>query len=100
MRERLRDRAEIVGVCQCAPAQARAYAREHGFDFPVVTLDDRRSLALYRARGVPVLMAIDREGRVRHAIQGVIDRGTQVDALIAALEDQDAPPRPNAGSER
>jgi len=91
IRERLSDRAEIVGVCQCTPAQASAYARTHGFDFPVVAFNQRRELALYRARGVPVLMAIDREGRVRHTIQGVFDRPEQREALLASLTAADVP---------
>lgn len=91
-------RSEMIGVCRCSPAQARAFARDHGFGFPVVVLDDRRSIALFRARGVPVLMAIGREGRVRHALQGVIDTKEQVEALIAALGRTEAPVRPKPRS--
>lgn len=98
LRERPGDRAEMIGVCQCSPAQARTFVRDHGLGFPVVVLDDRRSIALFRARGVPALMAIDREGRVRHAVQGVIDTREQVDALIAALARTEAPVRPTPRS--
>lgn len=79
------DRVSLVGVCQCAPGAALGYARRHGFAFPVVTVSARRALALYRARAVPMLLAIDRNGRVRHAVQGAFDTRAQVDGLIAEL---------------
>jgi peroxiredoxin len=88
----------VIGVCQCEPAQAREYARTHGFGFPIVTLRDPRSLALYRARGVPALLVIDRDGRVRHAVQGVFDTREQIENLLAELRRKDAPPRPRTGS--
>lgn len=87
------ERVSLVGVCQCAPATALGYAKQHGFAFPVVTVSAQRALALYRARGVPMLLAVDREGRVRHAIQGVFDTKAQVDSLLAELRRTDATTR-------
>lgn len=92
------DRVAVIGVCQCDAAQAEAFVRTHGFDFPVALLNVQRELMLYRARGVPVLLAIGRDGRVRHAIQGVFDTRKQVEGLLAELRDKDAPPRPRTGS--
>jgi hypothetical protein len=63
----------------------------HGFDFPVATLTDRRALMLFRARNVPLLMAIDGQGRVRHSRLGVFDTTEQVQDLVAALRRTDAP---------
>lgn len=90
LRREFGERVAMVGVCQCTPDKARDYARAHGFAFPVVTVGAQRALALYRARGVPMLLAIDREGRVRHAIQGVFDTKGQVDGLLAELRRMDA----------
>lgn len=98
IRKEFGDRVEMIGVCQCDAAQAEAYARAHGFDFPIALLNAPRELMLYRARGVPVLLAIDRDGRVRHAIQGVFDTREQVDALLAELRRKDATQRPGKGS--
>lgn len=89
-------RIAMIGVCQCAPDKARNYARTHGFAFPVVTVSAQRALALYRARGVPMLLAVDREGRVRHAIQGVFDTKAQVDSLLLELRRMDAATRSTA----
>ena len=87
----LPGRPQLLGVCHCDPAQAARYAHKHGFDFPVVTLTDRRALMLFRARNVPLLLAIDGEGRVRHSHLGVFDTTERVQDLVAALGRTDAP---------
>ncbi|PPU76405.1 cytochrome C biogenesis protein [Xanthomonas cucurbitae] len=82
---------QLLGVCQCDPAQAARYAHVHGLDFPVVSLTDRRALMLFRARNVPLLLAIDGQGRVRHSHLGVFDTTERVQDLVAALRRTDAP---------
>ncbi|MBB4129902.1 peroxiredoxin [Xanthomonas campestris] len=84
-------RPQLLGVCQCDATQAARYAHVHGFDFPVVTLTDRRALMLFRARNVPLLLAIDGQGRVRHSHLGVFDTTERVQDLVAALRRTDAP---------
>ncbi|UDI83538.1 cytochrome C biogenesis protein [Xanthomonas citri pv. mangiferaeindicae] len=54
-------------------------------------MTDRRALMLFRARNVPLLMAIDAEGRVRHSHLGVFDTTERVQDLVAALRRTDAP---------
>lgn len=98
IREAHGDRVAMIGVCQCTPAQARQFATRHHFDFPIVTLVQQREVMLYRARGVPLLLAVGRDGRVRHAVQGVFDTREQVAALIAGLGRKDAPARPTTRS--
>lgn len=101
LRAEFGDRVAMIGVCQCDPVQAAEYARTHGFDFPVVTMRERRELMLYRARRVPLLLAIDREGRVRHAVQGVFEGEARTEALFAALRDEEAgKPNPVAEERR
>lgn len=87
----LPGRPQLLGVCHCDPAQAARYAHVHGFDFPVVTLTDRRALMLFRARNVPLVMAVDGEGRVRHSHVGLFDTTERVLDLVAALRRTDAP---------
>lgn len=87
----LPGRPQLLGVCHCDPAQAARYAHVHGFDFPVVTLTDRRALMLFRARNVPLVMAVDGEGRVRHSHVGLFDTTERVQDLVAALRRTDAP---------
>lgn len=85
------SQVSMLGICQCTDDQAREYALRHRFDFPVVTMSDRRNLMLYRARIVPLLLVVDRDGRVRHAIQGVFDTEEQTRGLIAALRNRASP---------
>ena len=87
----LPGRPQLLGVCHCDLAQAARYAHVHGFDFPVVTLTDRRALMLFRARNVPLVMAVDGEGRVRHSHVGLFDTTERVQDLVAALRRTDAP---------
>ncbi|WP_197076471.1 TlpA disulfide reductase family protein [Luteimonas sp. FCS-9] len=82
--------AQLLGVCHCTPAQARAYAAEHRLPFPVTTLTDRRHVMLFRARNVPATLALDRDGRVRYARVGAFDTKERVQDLLAALRRTDA----------
>jgi peroxiredoxin len=81
----LGDRVSMLGICECSETQAREYARRHDFDFPVIAMTDRRSLMLYRARIVPVLLVVGRDGRVKHAVQGVFGTQAHTRGLVAAL---------------
>ncbi|WP_184452078.1 MULTISPECIES: peroxiredoxin family protein [unclassified Xanthomonas] len=83
---------QVLGVCQCSPAQAQRYAAEHGFTFPVTTLTDRRAVMLFRARNVPTLLALDHEGRVRYARVGIFDTTERMQDLMAAVRSTDVPP--------
>lgn len=85
-------RVQVLGVCQCSPAQAQRYAAEQGFTFPVTTLTDRRAVMLFRARNVPTLLALDREGRVRYARVGVFETTERMQDLMAAVRNTEAPP--------
>nr|WP_228736394.1 TlpA disulfide reductase family protein [Xanthomonas euvesicatoria] len=76
---------QVLGVCNCDAAQAAKFAQLHGFDFPVVTLSDKRELALFRALQVPTLIAIDGQGRVRYSHVGVFNTMERVNELAAAL---------------
>jgi peroxiredoxin len=88
LQRRFGARVSMLGICQCTDDQAREYARRHDFDFPVIAMNDRRSVMLYRARIVPVLLAIDRDGRVRHVSQGVFGDEKQIRDLVAALQNR------------
>jgi peroxiredoxin len=91
LRRSFGDRVAMLGICQCSADQAREYAERHDFDFPVVAMSDRRSLTLYRARMVPVLMIVGRDGRIVHAAQGVFATRRQIDALFASLQKPTSP---------
>ncbi|WP_363796450.1 TlpA disulfide reductase family protein [Lysobacter firmicutimachus] len=83
--------AELIGVALASPGQARAYAREHALDFPLVAHDDRRTAALFRARKVPALLVIGRDGRVRYRHVGALNDKRTLRELLLAV--RPAPPR-------
>jgi peroxiredoxin len=88
LQNRFGARVSMLGICQCTDDQAREYAKRHGFGFPVIAMNDRRNVMLYRARIVPVLLAVDRDGRVRHVAQGVFGSKEQTRGLVAALQNR------------
>lgn len=83
--------AELIGVALAPPERARAYAREHGLDFPLVAHDDRRTAALFRARKVPALLVVGRDGRVRYSHIGALNDKRTLRELLRAL--RPTPPR-------
>jgi len=92
---RRHDGVELIGVAFARPEQAAAYAREHALDFPLTALDDdRRSLALFRARRLPSLLVVDGDGRVRYQRVGELDGKTALRELLSAATAADAPARP------
>jgi len=75
--------AELIGVGAGPADELAAYARDHGFGFPVVELADDRDRALYRSRDVPMVLVVDRDGRVRYRHVGEL--GPQhVEEILAA----------------
>lgn len=81
----------MIGLGKGEDAEIAAYAREHGFVFPVAAMRDRRLLALYRGDSVPLAMLIGPDGRVLHAHPGPLDTMDQVGSLLAAMR-TDPPP--------
>ncbi|NUO78353.1 MAG: redoxin family protein [Lysobacter sp.] len=75
---------QMVGVArQDAPALA-AYLRARGFDFPVA-LSTPKIRALFKLNLVPLLVVVDRDGRVVYSHVGKIDTKEQVPTILTAL---------------
>lgn len=89
IRANAKGRIEMIGVGNDGDATVRDYAREQQFDFPIVATQDRRTVMLYRARSVPLVLVIGPDGRVRHSQLGAIDAMDQVGSILAAMR-QDA----------
>ncbi|RDZ29644.1 TlpA family protein disulfide reductase [Lysobacter silvisoli] len=83
-------RAELIGVALDPADAAGAYAREHGFAFPIVATQDRRSAMLFRARSVPLLLVVGRDGRVRYARVGAINTKDGVNGVLTAVRRTEA----------
>jgi peroxiredoxin len=77
-------RGAAVGVSLDPPDSARAYAARHGLRYPVAVFPDRRTIALYRTRTVPVTMVVDSAGRVLYSRVGELTEGAATDSVRAA----------------
>ncbi|MEH6420253.1 peroxiredoxin family protein [Pseudomonas sp. CGJS7] len=88
-------RAELVGVAFASAERTAAYAREHALNFPLIAHDDRRTAALFRARKVPALLVIGRDGRVRYQHVGAIDDKQTLRELLLAVGAQSQSPQSN-----
>ncbi|MGH8082307.1 MAG: peroxiredoxin family protein [Lysobacter sp.] len=77
---------ELIGVAFASPAQTAAYAREHALNFPLIAHDDRRTSALFRARKVPSLLVVGRDGRVRYQHVGEINGKQTLRELMLAVQ--------------
>jgi peroxiredoxin len=74
---------DLVGVGTGKTDELRDHARASGFEFPVVELADDRARALYRSRDVPLVLVVDRGGRVRYQHIGEL-AAHHVDEILAA----------------
>lgn len=75
---------QLVGVAEDKAEQARAYARDAGFGFPIVRLPDDRARALFRSRDVPMLLVVDPAGHVHYRHVGALSLQHAQAALAAA----------------
>lgn len=82
---------ELIGVAFASPEQTATYAREHALNFPLIAHDDRRTSALFRARKVPSLLVIGRDGRVRYQHVGEINNKQTLRELLLAAQPRSAP---------
>lgn len=82
----------VVGIALDTASAARSYAEEHGLEYPVVSLLDRRLVSLYRVRRVPLVMVVDAGGRVLYARQGALESAAAVDSVLAVASGAAAEP--------
>ena len=81
-RERLA--VDMVGISH-APAPVRdAYMHAEAFDFPAVA-GTHRIASLFRLKVVPLLVAVDGEGRVAYAHAGELVTRDEVEHLLAVV---------------
>lgn len=76
---------QVLGIALDSLHIAEMYVHDHGVEYPVVSLLDRRTSELYRIRAVPLLMLVDADGRVAYARRGVLDAPLQVDSVVEAV---------------
>jgi peroxiredoxin len=75
----------LIGVGNGSAAELLPYARDQRFAFPIAALADQRTLALFRASAVPLVLVVDRNGRVHHSALGAFDSDAKLEAVLAAV---------------
>ncbi|MGH8084598.1 MAG: peroxiredoxin family protein [Lysobacter sp.] len=83
--------ARMLGIAHDTPEAAAAYAREHELPFPIVASQDRRTAMLFRARKVPLVMVVGRDGRVRYSRIGVLNSKEGVTGVLTAVRGTELP---------
>ena len=86
---------QMVGVADGQAEPVRRYAAEQGFRFPIALAPDKRTLALFRANSVPLLVVVDAQGRVAYSHVGVLDVEKELEQVLAAVR---ASPRAVTGA--
>lgn len=71
----------FIGLSLDAAAETQPYVQRHGFDFPVVTIDEDRKRSLLRIGATPVLLAVDSTGLVLWASAGTLGSDFPMDSL-------------------
>ena len=78
-------RVQMVGVADGQAEPVRRYAAEQGFRFPIALAPDKRTLALFKANSVPLLIVVDAQGRVAYSHVGVLGGQKALDQVLAAV---------------
>lgn len=76
---------EVYGISLDSLSLARAYAAEHGLEFPIVTFPERKLAPLYRVRAVPLILVLEAEGRVIYARESALESRAATDSVLAAI---------------
>jgi peroxiredoxin len=74
----------VFGISLDSAHLTRAYDEAHDLAFPVVHFPQRKLVALYRTRTVPLTMVLDQEGRILVAHIGVVAGDSLVESIVKA----------------
>ncbi|SFL06573.1 redoxin family protein [Lysobacter sp. cf310] len=75
---------QMLGVARPDAPGLNAYLRARGFGFPVA-LSTPKIRALFKVNLVPLLVVVDRDGRVVYSHVGKLDTKEQVPTILTAL---------------
>lgn len=79
---------QMLGVSRQGSLDLAGYARSRGLAFPVA-VSTPRIRSVYRVNLVPLLVVVDRQGRVMYSHAGAIGTKEQVPAILAVVRAKD-----------
>ena len=65
----------VFGVNDEEIETIREYVAEHEYSFPTLVDTDQQAMNLYRIRGIPTMVVIDREGKIAQYRMGLSREG-------------------------
>lgn len=77
-------RVEVLGI-QLDSVITAQYAAEHDLRFDIARVLDRRVVELFRVRGVPLVVAVNSEGRVVYVRRGELIAPMALDSVLQAI---------------
>lgn len=80
---------DLVGVTRAPAATRDAYRRAQHFDFPVIAATSRIG-SMFRVKAVPLIVAVDGDGRVVWSHAGELTAKDEVASLMTAARRTDA----------
>ena len=86
-----RSSSDFYIVSEDAVDETRRYAGENRLSSNVIVVTEARDISLFHARSVPMLMVIDKNGKVAMSRVGSLNGKEDVDSVIAAVRALDAP---------
>ncbi len=75
----------VVGISVDSLQLTRKYVVEHGLEFPIVSFDEGRLRALYRAGITPQILIVDGDGKVSYARIGAVSDPVVIDSIVEAV---------------
>ncbi|MGY4517344.1 TlpA disulfide reductase family protein [Lysobacter sp. HA18] len=89
MLQREHRAVELIGISRASASERATYVDEQRFDFPIVPSTPRIG-SLFRVHVIPLLVVVDRDGRVAYAHAGELNTRDEVDHLLTVVRRTDA----------
>ncbi|RNF83725.1 peroxiredoxin family protein [Montanilutibacter psychrotolerans] len=90
LRDAPQGQVELLGIAQPPRQAVDDYVRSRGLDFPVV-LSAPKTLSLYDITVVPLLVVVDRDGRVLFSHNGQLNTKEEVAKVLTVVRAMDRP---------
>jgi peroxiredoxin len=81
---------EVYWISGSSPDSTAEYVRRHGVTARVVLAPDRKTMRIYRVRGVPMTLVLSPDGAITHVRPAVMTAQVGIDSIVAAALRRDS----------